>query len=160
MKRIILLLVCVVTANAWAQSSVPDEIAIIQQAYGKSKQDVVKEYIKLSEPQALAFQPIYDAYEVQRKELGMKKIQILDDYATNYATLSESKAAELTDANLKNTLDFDKLLLKTYGKMKNAIGGINAAKFVQLEQYLQVTIRGKIQDSIPFIDELKSSSTK
>lgn len=160
MKRIILLLVCVVTANAWAQSSVPDEIAIIQQAYGKSKQDVVKEYIKLSEPQALAFQPIYDAYEVQRKELGMKKIQILDDYATNYTTLSESKAAELTDANLKNTLDFDKLLLKTYGKMKNAIGGINAAKFVQLEQYLQVTIRGKIQDSIPFIDELKSSSTK
>lgn len=160
MKKIILLLIITVTAAATAQSVMPDDLARVQEMYGKSKQEVIKELIPLTEPQASAFQKIYDAYEIDRKVLGQKKLQIIDEYAKNYETLSEAKANELTEANLKNTLDFDKLLLKTHGKLKKEIGGINAAKFVQLEQYLQVTIRAGIQDSIPFIDELKTHSRK
>jgi ATP-dependent protease HslVU (ClpYQ) ATPase subunit len=153
MRKIILLLVLTAT-NLFAQSSLKDEVALLQDIYGKSKTDLVREYINLSEPQATAFQKIYDQYEVDRKALGQKKIQLLNDYANNYATLDDAKAAELTEANLKNNEDLDKLLLKTYDKAKKAIGGRNAAKFVQLEQYLQVTIRSEIQDSIPFIDEI------
>ncbi|WP_431241929.1 hypothetical protein ACQ9BO_18505 [Flavobacterium sp. P21] len=55
---------------------------------------------------------------------------------------------------MKNVGDYDKLLAKTYGKLKKAVGGLNATKFVQIEQYLQVTIRAAIQDQIPFIDEI------
>ncbi|TPG34812.1 hypothetical protein [Flavobacterium pectinovorum] len=160
MKKLILMLVFALSANAGAQSVIPDDIALIQELYGKSKLEVVKEYLQLSEPQASAFQEVYDKYEMERKELGKKKIQILDEYAKNYAILSESKAIELTEANLKNNLDLEKLLSKTNSKMVKAIGGINAAKFVQLELYLQVTIRAEIQDSIPFIGELDKTKTK
>lgn len=153
MKKIILLLVFTAT-NLFAQSSIKDEVALLQDIYGKSKTDLVRQYINLSEPQATAFQKIYDQYEVERKALGQKKIQLLNDYANNYATLDDAKAAELTEANLKNNEDLDKLLLKTYNKAKKEIGARNAAKFVQLEQYLQVSIRSEIQDSIPFIDEI------
>lgn len=156
MKKIILLLVFTAT-NLFAQSSIKDEVALLQDIYGKSKTDLVRQYINLSEPQATAFQKIYDQYEVDRKALGQKKIQLLNDYANNYATLDDAKAAELTEANLKNNEDLDKLLLKTYNKAKKEIGARNAAKFVQLEQYLQVTIRSEIQDSIPFIDEIDKS---
>lgn len=156
MKKIILLLVFTAT-NLFAQSSLKDEVALLQDLYGKSKTDLVRQYINLSEPQATAFQKIYDQYEVDRKALGQKKIQLLNDYATNYATLDDAKAAELTEANLKNNEDLDKLLLKTYGKAKKAIGGRNAAKFVQIEQYLQVAVRSEIQDAIPFIDEIDKS---
>ncbi len=113
--------------------------------------------MNLLEPQATEFQKIYDEYEIERKVLGQKKVQIIKDYADNYATLDDVKAAELTEANLKNTADFDKLLSKTFGKVKKAAGGRNAAKFVQLEQYLQVTIKAEIQNSIPFIDEIDRS---
>lgn len=156
MKKIILLLVFTAT-NLFAQSSLKDEVALLQDIYGKSKTDLVRQYINLSEPQATAFQKIYDQYEVDRKALGQKKIQLLNDYANNYATLDDAKAAELTEANLKNNEDLDKLLLKTYNKAKKEIGARNAAKFVQLEQYLQVSIRSEIQDSIPFIDEIDKS---
>jgi hypothetical protein len=160
MKKLILMLVFALSANVGAQSAMPDDIALIQEIYGKSKLEVVKEYLQLSEPQVSAFQEVYDKYEMERKELGKKKIQILDEYAKNYAILSESKAIELTEANLKNNLDLERLLSKTHSKMIKAIGGINAAKFVQLEQYLQVTIRAEIQDSIPFIGELDKTKTK
>ncbi|MFC0778841.1 hypothetical protein [Flavobacterium sp. HJSW_4] len=153
MKKILFILSLAFGLNATAQNSM-DEINMIQDLYGKSKTDVVHEYLGLTEAQEAAFQPIYDKYEAERKALSQQKIRILEDYANNYATLSDSKATELTSANLKYNQDSDKLLAKTHSKLTKAIGGINAAKFVQLELYLQVTIRAEIQDAIPFIGEL------
>jgi hypothetical protein len=153
MKKSIFFLAVLFSLNAAAQSSV-DELGLIQDIYGKSKLEVVKEYLELSDAQSAAFKPVYEQYESQRKGLGQKKVKILEEYAKNYSILSESKATELTSANLKNNLDFEKLLSSTHSKMIKAIGGINAAKFVQLELYLQVIIRAEIQDSIPFIGEL------
>lgn len=157
MKKIILLFILLLSLPSLAQSSLKDEVAIIQSIYGKSKTDLVKQYMNLNEAQTASFQKIYDEYEVSRKEIGQRKVQLLNDYAENYATLDDAKAAELTEANLKTNADAEKLLSKTYSKVKKAIGGRNAAKFVQLEQYLQVAIRSGIQDSIPFIDEIDKS---
>lgn len=154
MKKILLLLVISIAAQVSAQSVTSDEVALIQEIYGKSKQQVVNQYLNLPDDQANKFQVIYDSYEAERKVLGQKKIEIINDYAKNYDILSDSKADELIKANFKNNLDAEKLIAKTYDKAKKAIGVINAAKFVQLEEYLQTTIRGEIQDSIPFIDEL------
>lgn len=148
------MLILSVSGGVWAQTSVADDVAIIQDIYGKSKEQVILEYLQLPESQGAAFQEIYNKYEIERKELGKKKIQIIEDYAANYETLSDEKAAELTEANLKNNQDLDKLLSKTFSKAKKTIGGKSAAKFVQLEQYLQIIIRSEIQDNIPFIDEL------
>ena len=153
MKKILFILFSILGLNAVAQTSV-DEILLIQDLYGKSKADVVEEYLSLSDTQAAAFKPIYDKYEAERKALSQQKIMILEHYAKNYATLSDAKATELTAKNLKYDQDSQKLLSKTHSKLVKAIGGINAAKFVQLEVYLQVTIRAEIQDAIPFIDEL------
>lgn len=153
MKKILFILLLAFGLNANAQGSV-DEIKLIQDLYGKSKAEVVKEYLGLTDVQAAAFQPIYDKYETERKSLSQHKIQILEEYAKNYATLSDAKATELTSSNLKYNQDSEKLLAKTHSKLVKAIGGINAAKFVQLEQYLQVTIRAEIQNAIPFIGEL------
>lgn len=157
MRKIILLFAILLSVPSIAQSSLKDEVAIVQSLYGKSKTDLVKQYMNLNETQTAAFQKIYDEYEVSRKEIGQRKVQLLNDYAENYATLDDAKAAELTEANLKSNADSEKLLTKTYNKVKKAIGGKNAAKFVQLEQYLQLAIRSGIQDSIPFIDELDNS---
>lgn len=160
MKKVLLMLILSVSASVWAQTSVADDVAIIQDIYGKSKEQVILEYLQLPESQGVAFQEIYNKYEIDRKELGKKKIQIIEDYAANYDTLSDEKAAELTEANLKNNQDLDKLLSKTFSKAKKVIGGKSAAKFVQLEQYLQIIIRSEIQDNIPFIDELDKTKTK
>ena len=157
MKKILLMLILCVTVSSWAQTSVADDVAIIQDIYGKSKTQVIDDFLQLPESQSAAFEEIYNKYEIERKELGKKKIQIIEDYAANYENLSDEKAAELTEANLKNNQDLDKLLSKTFGKAKKVIGGKNAAKFVQLEQYLQVVIRSEIQDNIPFIDELEKT---
>lgn len=152
MKKLFLSLAIIISVSSFAQSA--DDVALVQSLYGKSKGDIIRDYLNLPEPQAAAFQAVYDDYEAERKALGQKKMQIISDYATNYDNITDEKADELAKNNLKNNVDFEKLLSKAYGKAKKAIGSINAAKFIQLEQYFQTTVRSSVQDEIPFIGEL------
>lgn len=152
MKKLFLFLAIIASTTLFAQST--DDVILVQSLYGKSKGDIIKDYLNLSEPQASAFNAVYDDYEAERKALGQKKIEIINDYAINYDKITDEKADELAKNNLKNNVDFEKLLSKAYGKAKKAVGPINAAKFIQLEQYFQATIRSAVQDQIPFIGEL------
>ncbi|KIC01338.1 hypothetical protein OA88_14645 [Flavobacterium sp. JRM] len=157
MKKFLIALLLVVSANSFAQSLAKEDVDVIQSIYGKSKSDLVKQYMNLSDEQTATFQKIYDDYEVERKVLGQNIIKVVDDYATNYATLTDAKADELAKGTLKSNLGYEKLYDKTYTKAKKAIGAINAAKFIQLEVYLQTAIRSQILDSIPFIGEIEKS---
>lgn len=155
MKKLFLFLAIIASTSIFAQST--DDLILVQSLYGKSKGDIIKDYLNLAEPQATAFQAVYDNYEAERKALGQKKMQIINDYAINYDKITDEKADELAKNNLKNNVDFEKLLSKAYGKAKKAVGPINAAKFIQLEQYFQTTIRSAVQDEIPFIGELEKT---
>lgn len=155
MKKLFLFLAIIASTSIFAQST--DDVILVQSLYGKSKGDIIKDYLNLAEPQATAFQAVYDDYEAERKALGQKKMQIINDYAINYDKITDEKADELAKNNLKNNVDFEKLLSKAYGKAKKAVGPINAAKFIQLEQYFQTTIRSAVQDEIPFIGELEKT---
>jgi hypothetical protein len=155
MKKLSLILVMAIASfSSYAQSSYKEDVELVQSIYGKSKSDLVKQYMNLSDTQNAAFTKVYDNYESERKALGQTKLQLINNYAENYATLTEEKADELAKGTLKNNQDYEKLYSKTYGQAKKAIGAINAAKFIQLEVYLQTVIRNEIQDAIPFIGEL------
>lgn len=161
MKKIILILIVAITSfTSYAQSSYKEDLEVVQSIYGKSKSDLVKQYMNLSDAQSAAFTKVYDNYETARKALGQAKFQLVNDYAANYATLTDEKADELAKGTLKNHLDYEKLYSKTYGQAKKAIGAINAAKFIQLEVYLQTIIRAEIQEAIPFIGELDKSKVQ
>jgi hypothetical protein len=155
MKKLLFVLLIVISANVYGQSSAKDDVALIQSLYGKSKTDLVNQAMALSAADKAAFQPVYDSYESDRKALGRKKIEIISSYVDNYPSITPEQADALIEANLKNNLDMEKLLAKTYKKAKKAIGVTNAAKFIQLEIYFQTSIRMEIQDNIPFIGEIE-----
>nr|WP_294780518.1 hypothetical protein [uncultured Flavobacterium sp.] len=161
MKKLSLILImAIATFSSYAQSSFKEDVDVLQSVYGKSKSELVKQYMNLSDEQTAAFAKVYDNYENQRKELGQAKFQLINDYAANYETLTDAKADELAKGTLKNHIAYEKLYSKTYGQAKKVIGAINAAKFIQLEVYLQTIIRSEILESIPFIGELDKSKVK
>ncbi|MCI9844679.1 hypothetical protein [Flavobacterium pectinovorum] len=161
MKKISVILVMVIVSfSAYAQSSYKEDVELVQNIYGKSKSDLVKQYMNLSDTQETAFTKVYENYETTRKALGQTKLKLINDYTINYATLTDKKADELAKETLKNNLDYEKLFTKTYSQAKKAIGAINAAKFIQLEVYLQTVIRNEIQEAIPFIGELDKTKVQ
>jgi hypothetical protein len=160
MKKVFLLLAAAFSVTAFAQSDLKDDIDIVQSLYGKSKSELVNQYMALTGTQATDFTKVYDAYEVERKKLGQEKIQLINQYANDYAALTDDKADVIAKGILKNNTAYDKLYVSYYEKAKKAIGALNATKFIQLEVYLQTEIRSSLQNAIPFVGEIDMSKVK
>lgn len=160
MKKLFLLLLVGVTSSVFAQSTDKEDLEIIQGIYGKSKKELVQSYMTIPEFQTAGFWKIYDEFETERKALGTAKVKIINDYARNYASLTDDAADKIAKAGLKNNMDYQKLFSKYYDKYKKVVGAVNAAKIIQFENYMQTTVQAEIQNSIPFIGEIERTITK
>ena len=156
MKKIFLFAVIISASivSAFAQLS-PDDVSLFQSLYGKDKREVVKQYLNLSETESPAFWTLYDEYEAARKEIGKKRIQILETYAKNYATLTDATADNLVTDMLAQTTAMTKLQAKYYGKMKKVIPPMKAAQFIQIESYLDNAMKTAVAEKIPFIGDME-----
>ncbi|WP_281299025.1 hypothetical protein [Flavobacterium limnophilum] len=160
MKKVFLLLLVAVSTGVFAQNSDKEDLEIIQGVYGKSKKELAQAYMAIPETQATAFWKIYDEFEVERKALGKAKVAVINDYAANFANLTDESADKIAKAGLKNNLDYQKLFSKYYDKYKKAAGAITATKIIQFENYMQTTVQAEIQDAIPFVGEIEALKTK
>jgi len=160
MKKVFLLLLVAVTSGVFAQSTDKEDLEIIQGIYGKSKKELAQAYMAIPETQSAAFWKIYDEFEVERKALGTAKVGIINDYAANFANLTDESADKIAKASLKNSMDFQKLFSKYYDKYKKVVGAVTAAKIIQFENYMQTTVQTEIQDAIPFIGEIETIKSK
>jgi hypothetical protein len=153
MKNILLLAVVCVSFAGFSQTN-KEDIDLIQSLYGKEKKAIVAEFIQLEGPQKDAFWKLYDEYETKRKELGKKRIALLEQYANSYTTLDDATTSKITKETAALGLQTDKLISTYHGKFEKAAGAKAAAQFFQLESYFLSAIRVAIFESIPFIGEL------
>lgn len=152
-KTLAIGILCILALGVKAQTN--DEISFYQSIWGMEKQAIVESYMDLSETQATAFWPVYEDYEVDRKELGKEKVDLLSDYAKSYATLDRETATDLIHRGAANNIAMQKLMKKTFNKLAKTMDPVAAAKFIQLENYFITMIQMTIQESIPFIiDEI------
>ena len=142
------------TMTAFAQDS-KDEMAILQSIYGMQKRDVVAAYMKVSDAQAATFWSLYEEYEVARKAIGVKRANNIMDYAANYDQITDENVQKLAKTSFEVNKEFNSLWEKTYKKMAKSLSPKLAAKFYQLELYLETMVRSELSESIPMIDELK-----
>jgi hypothetical protein len=152
-KNHLLIAALLFSSVSFAQSN-KEDVDIIQASYGKSKKELINEYMKLTEPKAGPFWKLYDEYEVERKALGREKIRLIEDYVKHLDSLSDVKADELMKSVIENNLNMEKLYKKYYEKFSATLGGVKAAKFMQMEVYLQTVVRNVVQEEIPFIHDM------
>jgi|ERR1700742_4236535 len=154
MKRILLAAVLMAfTFNAFAQIA-HDDLAIIQSVYSKDKADIIKSKLTLTDAQSKAFWPLYDQYEAKRVSLSNQRVAIINDYLKKYDKLNSQSSTALMTRVFANDKAFTNLQQTYFPKFSAAVGGKNAAQFYQLEIYLQMIVRLRVQDEIPFIGEL------
>lgn len=161
MKNSVLLFAFIVCSalGSFAQSN-KEDVDMIQSMYGKNKKELIQAYMTIPDSQKEGFWKLYDQYETDRKSLGKERIALIEDYANNYATLDDKKASDLMSKKMKSNESFSKLQKKYFGSMSKQIGGLQASKFFQLEDYLDNNIKLMIQENIPFIDELDKTKLK
>jgi hypothetical protein len=154
MKKLFILAAICLPFIASAQSN-KEDVDFVQSIYGKEKKTIVADFIKLDGPQKDAFWSLYDEYETKRKELGKRRIALLEKYAANYATLDDATTNQIMSETIALGAETDKLMGTYHKKIAKASGAKAAAQFYQLEVYLVSVIRATIFENIPFIGELK-----
>jgi len=153
MKKVLLLAAICFSTVAFAQSN-KEDVDFIQSIYGKEKKTIIADFIKLEGAQKDAFWKLYDEYETSRKELGKKRIALLEKYAASYSSMDDATATQITKETIKLGAETDKLIATYHKKMEKAAGAKAAAQFYQIEAYFLSVIRASILESIPFIGEL------
>ena len=113
----------------------------------------------IPDAQSAKFWSLYDAYETERKKLGHERVKLIEDYATKYEKLDSKTATDLTTRKLAWVTKYTAFQQKYLTKFSAIIGGLQASKFIQLEDYIENCIRLSIQEEIPFIGELDKTKT-
>lgn len=142
----------VLTSFAFSQSN-KEEIDLVQSTFGMEKKAMAAEFIKLEGTQKDAFWLVYDEYETNRKELGRKRLGLLNKYVNGYASLDAAGTDEIIKEMMNLQHDTDKLITAYYSKVKKGSGSKAAAQFYQFEHYILSKIRAEIMENIPLIGE-------
>ena len=144
--------------NVAAQTN--EEVAIIQNLWGMEKRALFVAAMKLNSTDSAAFWPVYDKYEMERKDLGNKRIEIIKAFVSKYPAISNEEVDETVSAAIDINKEFDELLADYYDKVKDATNAMTAATFYQIEAYLQNEIQSEIQSRLPFIGTFEAKKAK
>jgi hypothetical protein len=153
MKKYILIIAASLMASFTYGQSNKEEVDLMQAAFGMDKKEAVAEFVKPSASQKDAFWKLYDEYETQRKNLGKQRVELLEQYAKQYKTMTGEQADAWTKKVIELQKKTDNLIATYYTKVKAISDGIVATQFYQIENYILAAIRAQILDEIPFIEK-------
>ena len=127
-------------------------IELLRTDLNAQKRQIVNETMQLDDKQARIFWPIYNEYEAALDKLGDEKLAIVQEYATNFLTMTNEKADELAQRVM--ALDDQRMALrrKYYDLMKKSLPAILVVRFFQVENQIQLLVDLKIASNLPIIE--------
>ena len=133
------------------------DAATANEMLGKGRKAVFEAGMKdqLTAEQSNAFWNVYAEYEKERSALDSKTLGVLKKYADQYATMTHEQATALMKESLKNQSEGVKIRDKYFNKMAKAVPGIAAARFAQVDMYLQSAMTADMLDNLPLFGDKK-----
>jgi hypothetical protein len=153
-KATLLMTVLFIAILTYGQTN-KEEVDLVQAAFGMGKKTIVANFVHPTEMQKDAFWKLYDEYEATQKENGKKRIQLLEQYASQYNTMTDEQADLWMKDVLKLSAATDKMIVTYYNKIKKVTSPTVATQFYQIEGYILTSIRMEILEGVPFLGEKK-----
>jgi hypothetical protein len=124
-------------------------IDLLREDVRQQKAEIMGSVMVLSAEDAAKFWPIYSEYDTELTKLNDQRAANIKEYARTYTELTDEKADELIQKALAYQKQRGELLAKTYDRVKQALGAITAARFVQVEHQLLLLIDLEIVSALP-----------
>lgn len=150
--KTLILLICLTLATAVAAQEKPaNNMQILAEKVKADKKLVVAENMSLTESEAKAFWPVYEAYQKDLAQLNGNLYHLIETYAGYYNTntLTDANAKELTDRAMAletAELDFKKSYLP---KLYAVLPAIKVARYIQIESKIRAVVKLEIAANVP-----------
>ena len=135
------------------KKNVQSYIDLLRKDVRQQKDEIMGSMMLLSAADAAKFWPIYSDYDVALAKLNDQRIENIKQYAHSYNDLTDEEADRLIQKSVAFQKERAELLAATYEKVKQALGGITAARFAQIEHQLLLIIDLQIDSSLPIVGQ-------
>lgn len=162
MKKFLCLLMILGAAWRLCAQTAPVTAVVIQdedlvtQIFGKNKESLLDDLLQISPVEMQAFQSTLLEYETEKSPWLAERVALLKMYNEEFSSLDERKMNSLTRQIINNDLEFGRLQMRYFRRMNKLLGATRAAKFFQLDNYLEQSSRVFLQNKLPFIKELET----
>ncbi len=141
-------LIVLAPASAVAQEQY---IELLRSDLKTQKVAIVTEAMQLSDAEAESFWPVYREYQFELDKLADQRLALIRDYAENFEMMTDEKAKQLAEGSFAIQEERLNLWKRYYGEFEQAVGSINAAKFMQLDNAITMLVDLQIAASLPLI---------
>jgi glutamyl/glutaminyl-tRNA synthetase len=124
-------------------------LALMRREVRQEKAEIMGATMALSAQDAAKFWPIYSEYDQGLAKLNDQRVANIKEYAKNYDQLSDAEADKLVQKWMAYQKQRAELLAQTYEKIKQALGGVTAARFAMVEHQILTIIDLQIVDALP-----------
>ena len=136
-------------AAAAAAQTVKDTLEVSRQAIESQRRILVAGAVPLSDAEADAFWPLFDAYEKERRPFDERANKLIADFLAGAASLTDAQAKAMVEEALK--VDEERLRLRRayLGRMAKAVPPRKLARFYQIDNKLDSVVRADVAKQIP-----------
>jgi hypothetical protein len=129
--------------------NIEEYVQLLRSDVRQQKAEIMGAMMQLSAGDAAKFWPIYSDYDAALEKVNDMRVANIQQYARDYRQLTDDEADEL----IRKAADYQKqrseLLAQYYGRVKDSLGAVTAARFIQVEHQLLLLIDLQIDASLP-----------
>jgi hypothetical protein len=115
------------------------------------KAQLLGSVLQLSKDEAAKFWPIFYEYNAELTKLQESMRANIEVYTREYSQLTDEKADQVIKAALDHRKKQNELLARYYERVKQALGAVTAARFLEIEQQLLLIIELQLLSDLPVV---------
>ena len=108
--------------------------------------------MQLTESEAKAFWPVYEAYQADLAKLRDREIKLIEKFAVNYEAMSDDAAKTLLEDSLSIDSDHQKLRQSYLSKIRGVLPDKKVARYYQLESKIDAVMEYEMAKRIPLVE--------
>jgi hypothetical protein len=136
--------------TASAQNS-DDLIELLRHDLKTEATAIMTEALALDASQSEIFWPIWREYNLEYSKTGDAQLALLKDFAEHQMSMDDEKAKELVERSFKIQEQRNQLRKKYWKQVAKELGGIIAARFVQVDSQLSNLVQLQIASQVPLV---------
>jgi uncharacterized membrane-anchored protein YhcB (DUF1043 family) len=145
------LVACLVAGMAAAQDKPADNMDVLREKARGDKKVVVAAALELTESEAKAFWPVYNAYQSDMVSHYDRVLKLLDTYAKTYQSMTDEQATTLVKQYLAIERDHVAILTSYQPRFSRVLPPRKVARLYQIENKARALVNYELARGIPLV---------
>jgi len=129
------------------------DMEILRDKIKADKKLVVAANMSLTESEAKAFWPVYEAYQNDLMQLNKRLINVIKEYADAYNkdAVTDALAKKLINESVAIKEAEAKLMRSYVPKLEKVLAGVKMARYIQIENKIRAVVDYELAANIPLV---------